>query len=171
MKEVGDILRVFDQLAPDADTALATVVRVEGSAYRSPGARMLITGGRMIGQVSGGCLERDVVQRAGGIIASETPILVRYETGNDPENGTGYTLGCGGVIEILIEPLNTPAGRQVMRWLAASRSVRCVIETAITKRHASAVPGQRMMVDAAGQIVDWNTSGFSVCPETPLLGK
>ena len=45
--------------------ALATVVEVSGSAYRRPGARMLITeDGRTTGAVSGGCLERDVILRA-----------------------------------------------------------------------------------------------------------
>ena len=136
MKELADILRALDRISPGEHAALATVVRVAGSAYRSPGARMLVLGdGRMIGQVSGGCLERDVLRRAGGVMASKLPILVRYDTANDPENGTGFSLGCGGAIDILIEPLNTPAGRDLIRWLADSRSGRRVIATVISKRH------------------------------------
>jgi len=177
MKELTDILLAFDRLPAGADAAMATVVRVVGSAYRSPGARLLIgPDGAMTGQVSGGCLERDVVRRAGGVMAAKKPIIVRYETGNDPggdggndtgddagsprgsdcEAGTGISLGCGGAIDILIEPLNTPAGLQLMHWLAQSRSARCVLATVISKRHPRLSPqfppqfplGWRMAVDA-----------------------
>ena len=50
---------------------LATLVRVEGSSYRRPGARLLVTAdGRRIGAISGGCLEADLVERACGVLAS-----------------------------------------------------------------------------------------------------
>ena len=43
--------------------ALATVVKVRGSSYRSPGARMLITDdGKWVGSISGGCLEGDALR-------------------------------------------------------------------------------------------------------------
>ena len=80
-------------------------------------------------------------------------MLIRYDTSNDPESGTGYSLGCGGAIEILIEPLNTPAGIEMMRWLADARSGRRVIATIISKKHPSVSLGQRMMVDAAEAVV------------------
>ncbi len=112
----------------------------------------------MIGQVSGGCLERDVQQRAGGVMISKQPILVRYDTGNDAENGTGYSLGCGGTIDILIEPINTPTGRELIQWLRASQSRRCVIATVLSKRNPQIPLGRRMMIDAsrepAGSIGD-----------------
>ena len=51
---------------------LGTVVRVAGSAYRRPGARMLMTEERWLaGAVSGGCLERQLLQRAGWHTARE----------------------------------------------------------------------------------------------------
>ena len=66
MKELREIVRVWKQLQKKQQTAaLATLVKVEGSAYRRPGARMLITtGDRQIGTISGGCLESDVVARS-----------------------------------------------------------------------------------------------------------
>jgi xanthine dehydrogenase accessory factor len=126
MKELGDILHAFDR-ARDAgvESALATVVRVEGSSYRSPGARMLMTAdGQIVGGVSGGCLERDVIQRAAMVRATNRPIVVRYDTTPDFETGTGYSLGCGGVIDVLIEPLGTAGGLELMRLL------RCFYTTA-----------------------------------------
>jgi xanthine dehydrogenase accessory factor len=164
MKELADILRAFAAISPEGDSALATVVRVTGSAYRSPGARMLIAGdGRLIGQISGGCLERDVQRRAGGVMLSKQPALVRYDTSNDPESGTGYSLGCGGAIEILIEPLNVPAGIELMHWLAGSRSGRRVVATVICKNHPLAPLGQRMMVDT--------TEAVSGSVGTPRLSR
>ena len=67
MAELDAILAAWRQLAPgDRDNAvLATVVHVTGSAYRRPGARMLILpDGRRIGSISGGCLEGDVARKA-----------------------------------------------------------------------------------------------------------
>ncbi|MGD0387437.1 MAG: XdhC family protein [Tepidisphaeraceae bacterium] len=100
-------------LAADQPAALATVVSVEGSSYRLPGARMLVAeDGRTWGTVSGGCLERDVARRARMLIPQPAPpVVVCYET--DDEDGgeenarpvvdPGPSLGCGGRIEILIQ--------------------------------------------------------------------
>ena len=65
---------------------LATVVRVVGSAYRRPGARMLLRADRPpVGLVSGGCLEEDVRQVALEVIRDRTPRQLRYKTGADDE--------------------------------------------------------------------------------------
>ena len=65
MKELRDIIAVWKQLELTKQTAaLATLVKVEGSAYRRPGARMLITSDGQVGTISGGCLESDVVRRS-----------------------------------------------------------------------------------------------------------
>src|SRR5258707_11429438 len=87
-------------------TALATVVSVEGSAYRRPGARMLITEeGQTTGTISGGCLERDVILRAQRAMKRGEATLATYDSTNEREVDFGAGLGCGGVIQILIEPL------------------------------------------------------------------
>jgi xanthine/CO dehydrogenase XdhC/CoxF family maturation factor len=156
MKELADILLALDQLERGAVAALATVVRVQGSAYRSPGAKMLIGGdGRTTGGVSGGCLERDVAQRAGGVVMSGLPVLVQYDTSQDSDDGlskgSGQSLGCGGTIQILIEPLNTPAGADLFRWLAGSRQSRRVIATVISKRDPAIPLGSRLMLAASGE--------------------
>lgn len=80
--------------------ALATVVRVEGSAYRRPGACAVIVGAEVTGMVSGGCLEADLALRAEGLGA---PTLVTYSLADDDLDSVG--LGCGGTVTILLEPL------------------------------------------------------------------
>ncbi len=80
-------------------TALATIVSVVGSAYRRAGARMLITeSGRTVGTISGGCLERDVVERAAGLMNSGTPRIIEYDTRGNEDIVWGLGLGCNGVV-------------------------------------------------------------------------
>jgi xanthine dehydrogenase accessory factor len=82
--------------------ALATLVRVHGSAPRLPGARMLITrSGKMAGSVSGGCVEADIVTRAWDVLDEGQAVLARYGIADDSELAVG--LACAE-IEVFIEP-------------------------------------------------------------------
>lgn len=107
MRDWADIVKAYTALqANGKPAALATVVRVEGSAYRRPGARMLVTeDGQTWGGVSGGCLERDVADRARGVIVSGQPYVYRYDTADDELIARGVSTGCGGTIDVLIQPL------------------------------------------------------------------
>src|SRR6185369_14349142 len=82
MKELRAILEASARARADGRAAaLATVVEVRGSAYRRPGARMLITAaGQTTGAVSGGCLERDVILRAEQVIEQGEATLATYDT-------------------------------------------------------------------------------------------
>ena len=66
MKELNDIIHAYDKaVLQNKQTALATVVKVEGSSYRRPGARMLVTeDGEITGAISGGCLEGDALTQS-----------------------------------------------------------------------------------------------------------
>jgi len=104
--------------------ALATVVSVEGSSYRRPGARMLISEtGETSGVLSGGCLERDVCERAQKVMRTGTPVVVRYDTTNKDDVVWGLGLGCNGVIDVLIEPASTERVKAVMQLLAECAEV------------------------------------------------
>lgn len=107
MKELLEIVAAFKQVENCGKVAaLATVVKVRGSTYRRPGARMLITqGGRTLGTISGGCLENDVCERAGQIMISGEPTLVNYDTTSEEDIVWGLGLGCNGVVQVLIERL------------------------------------------------------------------
>ncbi|WP_298892688.1 XdhC family protein [uncultured Psychroserpens sp.] len=76
---------------------LATVVFLEGSSYRKPGVRMLISeDGTMVGAVSGGCVENEVKRRAQSVFVDGKPKVITYDG--------RYRLGCEGILYILIEP-------------------------------------------------------------------
>lgn len=107
MNERQLITNVFhDARAHGEAIALASVVAVRGSAYRRPGARMLVTeASRRTGQVSGGCLERDVIRRASTVITHGVPTLRLYDS-LDEDLAEGFALGCNGAVLVLIEPAN-----------------------------------------------------------------
>ena len=113
---------------PDVPLALATLVQVDGSSYRQPGARLLVdAAGRLLaGAISGGCLEGDVAARAGEVCASGRGIRLRYDLRADLEATWGLGAACDGVAHLLLEPLPDPS------WLARAHAIR-------TQRHNGAV--------------------------------
>jgi xanthine/CO dehydrogenase XdhC/CoxF family maturation factor len=168
MRDRQQIIEGYEALlAAGQPAALATVVSVEGSSYRLPGARMLVAGdGRTWGTVSGGCLERDVARRARMLIPEPTkPILVCYETDDEdggeesarPVADPGPSLGCGGRIEILIQRITPtdPGPLAALRAVVRQRS-RASLATVI--RVGSAVSGAPLLRlgddEPIGQITD-----------------
>ncbi len=100
--------------------ALATLVRVEGSSYRGPGARILIgADGSHVGSVSGGCLEGEIVRKARWLTRSG-PAVERYSTLFEDTADLPYGLGCGGTVDVLLEPADTPEFTAVLQALEAS---------------------------------------------------
>jgi xanthine/CO dehydrogenase XdhC/CoxF family maturation factor len=108
MKEINRILAIYDQLDhTQRKVALATVVYVDGPAYRRPGARMLVSDdGRWEGAISGGCLESDALRKARQVMPDGKLMVVPYDTMNDDANSLGVGLGCNGIIDVFIEPID-----------------------------------------------------------------
>ncbi|WP_318569057.1 XdhC family protein [Salinigranum marinum] len=94
----------------DRRGVLATVIRVEGSAYRRPGAKMVIPeDGDGVGHITAGCLEDEVQQLAGEVLAAGEPRVERYDLmpeADAEDDVWGLGVGCNGVIDILLEPLD-----------------------------------------------------------------
>ncbi|CAL2095119.1 Xanthine and CO dehydrogenase maturation factor, XdhC/CoxF family [Tenacibaculum sp. 190524A02b] len=77
---------------------LATVVALDGSSYRKPGVRMLLSSnGKMVGAVSGGCVEKEVQRRAQTVFKTKKAKVITYDG--------RYRLGCEGILYILLEPI------------------------------------------------------------------
>ena len=95
--------------------ALATVVRVKGSAYRREGTRMLVRqNGTYECALSGGCLEPAVAEAAARVIATGEPVIVSYDLADDSIWGLG--IGCSGAVDVRIERLEDDAITR--EWLA-----------------------------------------------------
>jgi xanthine dehydrogenase accessory factor len=118
-QEAAELLRrLAALLAAGERAALATVVRVQGSAYRRPGARLLVEqAGESAGGVSGGCLEADVREVARAILAGAPPRLLAYDTSAGDEEVFGLGLGCRGRVEVFVQPATEgPLVRLVEEW-------------------------------------------------------
>lgn len=147
MSELKEILAVAHcAAAAHEDICVATVVGIEGSAYRRPGARMVLTAsGRRAGTVSGGCLEGEIAKKAWWL-TEKGPSLQRYSSFFDDDGELPYGLGCGGTITVLLER-GEPA-RQVLEALRQSMEDRTafVIVTATDTK----APGTRLILSEDG---------------------
>jgi xanthine dehydrogenase accessory factor len=107
MKELNDIIQAYDKaVLQKKQIALATVVKVEGSSYRRPGARMLVSeDGGITGAISGGCLEGDALCKAQFAMFEQKNKLEIYDTTDEEDHKLGVQLGCNGIVYILFEPV------------------------------------------------------------------
>ena len=137
-------------LQAGSSAALATIVRVRGSAYRREGMRMLVReDGTYECALSGGCLEPSVAEVARRVMATGEPTIVAYDLADDSLWGLG--MGCSGAVDILIEHLDERFGRDevMLAWLdvlqrGASATLVTALDGAIERRFA------RMLVLASG---------------------
>lgn len=150
MKEITDIITAYhDALASGKKMALATVVHVEGSSYRRPGARMLVTeDGQLTGAISGGCLEGDALRKALLAISQQTNKLVTYDTMDDEDAKFGVQLGCNGVVHILFEPIDTNSESHPITLLekTVSQRINSVIVTLFSIGSRGLQPGTGLLV-------------------------
>lgn len=158
MKEVELISREVERIRAEGKSAvLATVVNIEGSSYRLPGARMLIADTVWTaGSVSGGCLEGDVVLRAREVLQNQRPLVVTYDTTSDDDIVFGVGLGCRGIIRVLLEPVTPePAQPDLIDFIrhCLERRERGVVATVTAASGASGAHlGARLVRYANGEI-------------------
>jgi len=141
MKEISEILKAYSEAQSEGKkTALATVVKVEGSSYRQPGARMLVTeDGLLTGAISGGCLEGDALRKALLSINQKQNKLVTYNTSNEDDAEVGLQLGCNGIVHILFEYINEEAENnpiQLLKQLELERKEAVIVTVFSLKRNA-----------------------------------
>lgn len=107
MKEIENIINQYKKIDWENEKiALGTVVKVDGSAYRRIGARVLVSdNGQWIGGISGGCLEGDALKQARLAIMKDENSIVVYDTTEDDPHQIGVGLGCNGRIEVLFTPI------------------------------------------------------------------
>lgn len=98
---------------------LATIIGVEGSAYRKEGASMLfLDNGKQIGLLSGGCLEQDLSMHAAEVLATGRSHTFLYDTSTEDDLSWGQGMGCNGLIQVLLEPIDAWIREQLLRLKA-----------------------------------------------------
>ncbi len=124
MRELRDIVAAFEALAARGEGGvLATVVDVEGSTYRRPGARaLLLPDDELVGVISGGCLEGDLLERARDVRASGAAVRVCYDHRGQDDLLWGLGLGCAGRVDVLLQPVSRAAPGPMLRLREALAS-------------------------------------------------
>lgn len=179
MKDDGLILKAWAEASrAGLPAVLATVVRVSGSAYRRPGARMLITeaGGRT-GSVSGGCLEGDILKKAWWLTENGQTAVQVYDNTTDNETAWEIGLGCNGVIHILLERWEAGSEPPVARLLKEVQagvgpgSIATVVEGPLLGEHFLTFPDGTVVGDPAlaSRIAEEHLFVEALAPPVPLL--
>jgi xanthine dehydrogenase accessory factor len=136
--------RVGAILDGDGRGVLATIVAVEGSAYRRPGAKMVIPeGGGGVGHVTAGCLEDEVERLAAEVLAADAPRIETYDLrpeGDDDVWGLG--VGCNGIIDVLLEPIDESL-RPLVEAARASRPIGVATVTGVADGDTPVPVGSR----------------------------
>lgn len=144
MTEIGNIIASYEKAnAAGKKTALATVVKVEGSSYRQAGARMLVTeDGILTGAISGGCLEGDALRKALLAINQKQNKLITYDTSDESILEFSVQLGCNGIVHILFEYIdaadpNNPL--EILKKVEENRTESVVLTLFSLERNAKQI--------------------------------
>lgn len=157
MKELREIVKAYDAAVhAGKKTALAAVVHLDGSSYRRPGARMLVSDeGELTGAISGGCLEGDALRKALFALSQQQSKLVTYDTSDEDDMTIGIQLGCAGVIQVLFEPINPnhPSNPiQLIRKALAIRQHAVLVTLFDLSDKKNTQPGTCLLMEADGHI-------------------
>ena len=172
MREARELLaRIRVLRHAERPAVVATIVAVEGSAYRREGARLLLEpDGTMTGVLSGGCVERELLAPAREVLADGEARTLRFDLSADEEAIWGFGLGCAGTITLLLEPLAN-AGEIVERALSTALEERRAVRLTTRVRTAPAfgpVP-PRVTVERCLEAVESHSSEAKT--KTSIEGK
>lgn len=166
--------RLWDLLEADREAAVATVVDVEGSAYRRPGAKMFFEAdGDSYGGITAGCLEGPLRELAGEVLEDLTPIVRTFDLTDGGEWDLG--LGCNGVVTVLVEPLDASWREPLAAYLAGEgRTVVTALEatgsTPVGARAVLARNGERNAVEGRRELPeDLEVSGVDGPHRRPFM--
>lgn len=173
-----EIIHALERAAAAGDSVvLATVVRITGSSYGGVGARMLVrVDGTTVGLVSGGCLESDIAEHARRVNSTGQSEVVRYDTLEDDDAPWGLGLGCNGLIDILLEPLNAEGATAVADLLQRAldadspSAIATVIHVVDNDANSPAIGAHALVMDTSIVISgDWG-SGFVLADASEGIG-
>ena len=157
MKELKEIVKAYDAAVQlGKNVALASVVHLDGSSYRRPGARMLVSDeGELTGAISGGCLEGDALRKAMYALSQRKSRLVTYDTSDEDDMTIGIQLGCAGVIQVLFEPIDPQKQDnpiQLIRKALAIRQEAVMVTLFNLSNKNSDQPGTCLLMESNGNI-------------------
>jgi xanthine dehydrogenase accessory factor len=156
MTELDRLAAALERLPAGGVAVLASLLKVAGSAYRGPGARMLVLpDDTTLGAISGGCLEKDIVAHAAAVREARAPRLVFYDLTRDDDAPWGLNMGCAARLDVLLEPIAAGAMPDWLRAaLAATRGREPIVIATVLSAPAGDPPvGTRLLVYSDGRAV------------------
>ena len=171
MKEIREIINAYNKAKKNEKRlALATLVHLNGSSYRRPGARMIVDEeGQLTGAISGGCLEGDALRKAVFCIHTQIPKLVVYDTSDEEDATIGIQLGCSGIIQVLFEPIDEhdPLNPiELLKKAIHKRQNTVLVTLYAPKIKKGDIVGTSILLEESGEF--HNNSSFQFVPETLL---
>jgi xanthine dehydrogenase accessory factor len=153
MNDLTNILTEAERFrAEGEDFAVATVVRVDGPAYRRPGARLLVSGnGAITGALSGGCIEGELVERACHVMSTGRPELIAFDV-RDDDPVLGFGTGCGGTVHVLLEHATGHPNAGGIRMMRETMQSPTRATLATVYRGEGASPGSRLVLREDGTL-------------------
>ncbi len=132
------LLNTWYEQRNDVDWVLATIIATEGSSYRKPGAMMMINSlGQYHGLLSGGCLESDIMRQSRQCWITGNNRIIQYDMREEEDIAWQLGIGCGGLVRILLQPINTANNflqlcelRQLINQNQACKYVQVIDESA-----------------------------------------
>jgi xanthine/CO dehydrogenase XdhC/CoxF family maturation factor len=169
MKELKEIINAYEfAKKKEKRLALATLVHLNGSSYRRPGARMIVDEtGQLTGAISGGCLEGDALRKAVYCIHQQQPKLVVYDTSDEEDATIGIQLGCSGIIQVLFEPIDEtdPLNPiELLKKAIQKRQNTVLVTFYSSKVNKGNTVGTTMLLEDSGEC--HNNSTFQFVPES-----
>lgn len=151
-------------------SALATVVRVHGSAYRHEGAKLLVgDDGTIVGNVSGGCLEQDVREVARRVLATGTAERREYCSGSDEVAAWDLGVGCEGTVELYVCPVRDDFAAE---RAAIAREVPFIVDVPLDglggRRLRTGAGTSGLVADGEGR--EWFVDAFEPPPRLLVCG-
>jgi xanthine dehydrogenase accessory factor len=137
---------------------MATVIRVEGSAYQKEGAKCFFAeDGKLIGLLSGGCVESDVIEHGREVLQTGRPKKIYYDFRNEGDQIWGLGVGCNGEIEIFLEvydPIGHPEKSELMK--EAFKTIKTKIIATTTTHNNESEVGEKWIVPVENEVISLN---------------
>jgi len=121
---------------------------------------LIMDDGKWEGAISGGCLEGDALTRARSVMLNKVPQLVTYDTMDDDANSLEIGLGCNGIIDVFIEPINPNDHSNPVTFLkeyVRNREIHALATIIKSGKGSDFSPGKRFILTDkdSGSIPEW----------------
>jgi xanthine/CO dehydrogenase XdhC/CoxF family maturation factor len=156
MSELNAVVDALERGAGRGTAVLATLVKVAGTAYSGPGARMVVLPDATIaGSLGASCFEQDLVGHAERVRASGAPTTITYDLTVDDDKPWGLGMGCRGKLDLLLEPVPMGSVPEALAFLVEAARMRKAAAVATVFRTGgdpTVALGARLLVRADGVV-------------------